>query len=214
MKVDLVIFDLDGTLIDSSTEIHYCVNQSLAEYKLSPISLESVKSKIGYSALELFEHIDSELLKNKLVLGFRTHLLDIAGNMSPVLAGVLDFLKFLRSRNIKTAVATSKPDKIAIKILNNKNLNIDFIKGSDNLPLKPDPKILIECMRGLNVCAHKSVMIGDTSLDIQAGEAAGCHTLAVTTGYETLESLKLANPDQIFSSMEEVQVWLKDKLES
>lgn len=209
---NLLIFDLDGTLVDSAPEITYCLNQILLKYDLPLKSIFDIKPKIGYPAKLLFEDINSQVSISKLVDEFREILSDVAGSMCSPYPGVKDLLQTLPDKQINSAVATSKPTKIAKKILKNLNLELDFIQGLDNFPPKPDPAILIACISNFKKHAYNSLMIGDTPIDIEAGRNAKVTTVALNHGTRAKRELQESKPDYLFENFKTFSLWFAEEI--
>lgn len=207
----LLIFDLDGTLVDSANEITFCVNQIRNRYDFPYQSVDEVRPKIGYPAKFLFQELESELPITKLVEEFREILSKVAGSMCSPFPGVANLLSLLQRSAAISAVATSKPTRLAEKILLNLDLPVSYVQGIDNLPPKPDPTILNMCISKFSVIPSEVMMIGDTPLDVEAGKSAGVLTVALDHGTRSKQELIDSQPDFLFSDFQEFSFWYQEK---
>lgn len=193
----LMVFDLDGTLVDSVLDITLAINMTLATRDLPPLTRGEISPLIGLPASAIFESIGMSN-SDELVAEFREHLGRLAGSHSIVFPGVEATLRLLGEQGWWLAVATNKPRALAEIVLERIGLksNFDAILGSDGLAPKPEPQIVAECMRRLP--NRESWMVGDTTMDIVAGRAAGAHTVAICAGSHSRDQLLKEKPDRIF----------------
>jgi len=212
IKSNLLIFDLDGTLIDSAEEITFCVNEVRNKYGFPSQRTDEVRPKIGYPATILFADMANNLPSDKLIREFREILKDVAGTMCAPFPGVKKFLSFLHQIGTISAVATSKPTGLAEKILHNLDLHVTFIQGLDNFPPKPNPALLNICIRKFSVVRSEVIMIGDTPIDIEAGKSAATLTVALDHGTRSRQELINSNPDFIFNNFQDFSLWYQKEI--
>lgn len=199
----LAIFDLDGTLLDSSGDIHLAVNMVLGNHGLTTVDHSEIEPLIGLPAAKLFEgRVADE--PEAYVDEFRQILGEVSGQHSQVLPGVLSILEHLRGLGWKIAVATNKPTVLAETVLRKAHLLpfLDVVVGADGHRPKPAPDTLLECMR--KCPSNLTWMIGDTTMDVLAGKAACVHTLAVATGSHSWEILEKTEPDLLYPDFREI----------
>jgi phosphoglycolate phosphatase len=198
-SVDLLIFDLDGTLADTKQDIAMAVNLTLKEFGLPPKDSDVIYGFVGDGVRKLlqraFEDQPEGLYKRALKV-FRqyylTHLLDT----TQFYPGVLEVLHHFKDK--KRAIATNKPFEYTEKIIDGLGVrnHFDLILGGDStLYLKPHPAIIQEVLRRLGVDGRQAVMVGDGINDIRAAQAAGAKSCAVGYGLGRVEDLLAANPD-------------------
>jgi len=210
-SVQSVIFDLDGTLIDTAGDLHASTNHALSIIGRDAVPLDAVKADVGYGALRLIEcglertggcdGIDMEALKQEFLLYYAEN---IAVNSS-LFPGGLSMLTALQSRGIQMAICTNKPQKLAIKLLEDLNLTHFFvaITGGDSFPFKkPDPRHILETIKLLGT--NSVLMVGDASPDILGAKAAGIPVAAAAYGYADVD-LHSLNPDVIIQTLGEVE---------
>ncbi len=208
MQIKLIIFDLDGTLVDSSLDLCNSINRAIKPYGVLPLSIEETISLIGEGVTMLMEKVAlkysipmSELkaMLSRFLAFYDDHLLD----NTVLYPGVRETLESLRS--INKVVVSNKRTASSIKIL--KGLGIydyfSLVLGSDALPeKKPSPMPVMHAMKELGAGRDETVIVGDSTYDIDAGRAAGIKTVAVTCGYRPAE--KLAGADFLINSMAEL----------
>ncbi len=199
----LAIFDLDGTLVDSAEDIRIAANTVRHDRGMPSWTLEQVTPLIGLPARDLFHDADLDISKVESVLvpAFRSKLMEVTGTHTTVAPCSRQLLESLRERGWATAVATNKPTALAELVLQRVGLAplVDVTVGSDGLPPKPDPAILWVVMQRTSL--DRGFMIGDTSMDVRAGQAAGLATIAVASGSHTVQQLADHSPDMLIGSL-------------
>ncbi len=195
--VRAVLFDLDGTLVDSAPDIAFAVNTVMARDGVAPHSVEVVRTLIGEGIHRLVEkayalHHRSLNLEdlNARTAAFATlYEANIANETRPY-PGVLDGLDMLKQQGIKTAVVSNKAHHLTKHLLRTLQIadRIDLILGAqDKLPKKPAPDMLYFALRELNVSADETIFVGDSIADVRAAAAAQLSCLLIDGGY-TVES--------------------------
>ncbi|HEU6440976.1 MAG TPA: phosphoglycolate phosphatase [Microvirga sp.] len=186
-----IIFDLDGTLVDSARDLQDATNALLAEEGLRRITLDEVKSMIGDGAAKLVERAivatggDVARLP-ELVARFLEIYEANASCHTEAYPGVPQTLESLKRLGLLLAVVTNKPYAATIDILEALALRgfFDAVIGGDTLPeRKPHPAPILMALRRLGVDPGAALMIGDNYHDVQAAHAAGVRACAVTYGY-------------------------------
>jgi len=203
-NVDLLIFDLDGTLIDSTEDIAIAVNHALSTHGLPEITREEVTSYIGEGVLGLMQKsVGARQDMAQQVLGtfehyYREHLIDNLA-MYPHVKEVLEHFGDKRK-----TVVTNRKREFAIQPL--KKLGIiglfDTIVGGDNVVcMKPSSCPLDTVRSALKVPKERSIMIGDMDIDVIAGKSAGMLTCAVTYGIGPRTAITQAGPDFLIDDL-------------
>jgi len=203
MKIDarLIIFDLDGTLIDSKRDIAYAVNETLKKMGLSPIPQEEVYGYVGNGVRPL---IEQTMANNGLEADLPTaidhfrelyikHLLDT----TIMFDGVPEVLEHFRTDK-KMAVASNKPYRYVAKILDGLGMTGYFssVKGGDNVEVKkPAPEMLNTILEETGIDRDSCVFVGDSGVDIRTGKNAGVKTVGVTYGFRPMEEIMENEPD-------------------
>ena len=213
LKVEAVIFDLDGTLIDSIDTYFKIVEIALERLNLPPVS----RSKILAAAES--ENFKWELVLPPEVLSSNEHIIDeawsVINEIAPqmfadgldIFQGADSILKMISASGLKMGLVTSTQKhylKTKMQPLKNAGVDnlIEVIVTSDDVDKrKPAPDPLIMCAQELELKPDRCVYLGDTTTDIQAGKAAGMLTVGVLTGFDDYDSLKKEQPDAIIDSI-------------
>lgn len=209
--VDLLIFDLDGTLCDTKDDIALSVNLTLQELGLPEKSPEVIYGYVGSGVKKLLQLAvggESEERFGLAMQIFRTHYLNhLLDNTKPY-SGIETVLNHFKRK--KKAVVTNKSQIYTDRILSGLGLthHFDLIVGGDNgLILKPEPHMLLFVLKKLQVQKSRCVMIGDGLHDIAAARAAGIGVCAVGYGLAGSRELQKAKPDFFCNRPEELK-WL------
>jgi phosphoglycolate phosphatase len=201
-----ILFDLDGTLIDSSEVICTCFNQALTNYGLTPLPAQTIKHGIGRSLRELFTEQGRGVSVELLVAEYKRAFAALAPGRSQLLPGARELLERL-SKQKKLGIVTSRSCRGASQLLANFGL-LDYFStlvGIENTSKsKPDPAPVLLALEGLEVQPSESAFVGDTSFDMQAGKAAGVRVIGVTTGSHSEEELLKAGADMIVHELSDL----------
>ena len=214
--IQLVVFDLDGTLADTKKDLALSVNAMRELMGLGPLPLEAVTSYIGHGVTVLIKRAlgdqaaDGDVQKG---LGFfldhyARHLLD----NTVAYTGVPEALEQLR--NLKLAILTNKPTKFSREIVAGLGLARYFfeIYGGDSFSSKkPDPIGIKTLMSDSSTPAGQTLMVGDSDTDVQTGRNAGVWTCGVTYGFAP-EALKKAGPDLLLDDLRDLprMLWARE----
>lgn len=210
MKYKNILFDLDGTITDSSPGIINSYLHSLNKIGLAEDSIEKLKSYIGsplrayYTERHNLSTADSEIA----VKHFREHYAEKGIFENAVYPGMAELIDKLRVNGFRLFIATSKPLEFAITVLNHFKLKEYFgsIHGSDmSADNKPKDKLIADSILMNGLVKSECVMIGDRYHDINGAKVNGIDSIAVTYGYESNKELSELNPSYIASSAEEIE---------
>ncbi|CAN5906048.1 HAD family hydrolase [soil metagenome] len=195
--LDTVVFDLDGTLVDSLTDIVLSFQYAFGQLGLEVPDEASVRAEVGKPLDEMYLLFAPQADVTMLVDLYREHYPLHFTDHSALFPGVADLLTDLRSRGLKLAVATTKRSDMAKSLADAVGLSplVDHVQGTDDFPHKPKPDVILHALRGVG--GTGGWMVGDTRTDIQAGKAAGLKTYAVTWGTHDREQLAAAEPDAL-----------------
>lgn len=188
MRYDLLVFDLDGTLIDSAADISASLNRTLARLGRERVPHERVLAAIGSGVRKLIERVTAppiEPVMEAFLEHYAEHLLD----ETALFPGVIETLAKLPGRKI---VLSNKPAALSKRIVEGLGILRFFeaVYGGDSFPVrKPDP----ECWRLATVGSSHPVMIGDSGTDVQTAKNAGAPAIAVTYGYFKVGELDAAD---------------------
>jgi phosphoglycolate phosphatase len=213
MTIKAVIFDLDGTLVDTAPDLMAATNHVLSLLRRRPITMPEVRSFVGRGARILIErgvaatgdaieeasltHYHAEFLRH-----YEGHTAD----RSEIFPGAVALLTRLAESSIKAGVCTNKPEGLSRQLLDALDLSrfIGAIVGPDTIGIgKPDAAPYLEAVRRLGVEPQHSIMVGDSETDILTARAAKVPVIAVTFGY-TPKPIAEFGPDHLVSHFDEV----------
>ncbi len=191
MPVSVVIFDLDGTLIDSAADVAHAVNGMLAALGREPLAPEAVRAMIGDGMAKLVERALAARDLTGVDAREAQRLCLSRYEAEPVRAtvpypGVRATLEQLREEQLRLAVCTNKPAHLSTTILERLDLARFFTRvvGGDTLPFrKPDPRVLQSVLADFGASPREALMVGDSEVDAAAAEAAGVPLVLMTYGY-------------------------------
>lgn len=192
-----LVFDLDGTLIDSLTDIILSFQHGFHELGLAAPEAAAVRAEIGRPLSEMYARFAPVALVPQLVESYRAHYPQHFTDHTRLYPGVAELLETLRERGYKLAVATTKQSWMARQLAEAVGLAplVDYVQGTDDFAHKPEPEVIRRALAALN--ADGLWMAGDTRSDILAGKAAGLKTYAVTWGTQDEAELAKVAPDAL-----------------
>ncbi len=211
----LVIFDLDGTICDSISDIAKTLNLTLTEFGQKTVEIDKIKAAVGSGLFTLItetlheDFVNDDEKIRQLYSRFLDKYLEIMSETSTLYPGITELLKDLSQYDfVKKAVISNKHEK-ACKILL-KNLDIaqyfDFIAGEDTFQERKPSPIPIFCVsKKLNVKLENTIMIGDGMNDVLAAKASGIKNIMVSYGYSPLDSILREKPDFVASNVSDVK---------
>ena len=211
-RIQLVVFDLDGTLVDSKTDLALSVNAVREQMGLMSLPLEVIASYVGHGVAVLIRRSLEKCATDENVekgLAFfleyyREHMLD----NTMLYPGVLDALGLLQAR--KLAVLTNKPVNFSREMLMRLGIasRFQYIYGGNSFPQKkPDPVGLFKLMQDLRVPPEQSMIVGDSDTDVLTGRNASVWTCGVTYGFGA-NSLEAVPPDILIGDLRELPALL------
>ena len=197
MSIKLVIFDLDGTLIDSLQDITNAVNHATRPYGIAEKSVPELGEPLGTGISILIDRVLADRrdeLKDAVMERFMDYYSNNLIVHTTLYSGVRDLLE--RLAGCKKAVVTNKRERFARIILDELGIGpcFDSVLGSDSVAeKKPSPVPLLHLLDLYNLSASEAVMVGDSEIDIAAGKGAGVRTVGVTYGYRDRGALEDAD---------------------
>ncbi len=213
----ICIFDLDGTLLDTSVPITKCINTVMKKYGLPVLKTEQVLSFVGNGYKPLVERAllaggDDGLkyYKDALVAYMEEFAIHSAEGIVPY-DGIIELLEYLKKNNVICAVLSNKPHAQAIENIEQyfgKNIFSYILGQRDGIQSKPDPAGLFEILNKSGLDHEHALYIGDTQVDIQTGQSANVDTVAVTWGYRNELELKLCKPTYLVNVPKEIKSYL------
>lgn len=209
-----VIFDLDGTLMDTLEDLHLSANYALRHFSLPERNIDEVCSFVGNGVRKLMERaVPSNFpleRMDEVMSVFRTHYAAHCRDHSAPYQGIPQMLSSLSKECVRMAIVSNKPDK-EVKCLNDEFFAsfISVALGENEqagIPKKPSPEMLLEAMRQLESTPSETLYVGDSDVDIQTAHNAGVDCASVTWGFRSehflLEhgaSLIVRQPDELLA---------------
>ena len=204
--IKAVIFDLDGTLLNTLEDLKESTNFALRTFNYPERTLEEVRCFVGNGVRKLIERAVPEDCKNidECLDVFKKNYSENMCNYTQAYNGILKILKELHKENVKIGVVSNKFDT-AVKGLCKKYFDdlVDIAIGqNDDIPKKPAPDSVLKAMKILNSDKNSTLYAGDSDVDVQTARNAGLRCIGVTWGFRTRDYLKGAdfivdNPDEI-----------------
>lgn len=215
----VALFDLDGTLVDSAPDLTGAVDQMLEHLGRTPAGIDKVRNWVGNGSGILVRRAlagktdwepptprDDALYKDAMAIFYHAYS-QMNGRHAVVFDGVTECLEHLKSLGCRMAVVTNKPDQFVAPLLRQTGLDqyFELWVGGDTLPVKkPDPAPLLHAMEQLGGSRGTSVMVGDSTADVTAAQAAGIPCVAVRYGYNFGGSVDSLGADAVVDSLAEL----------
>ncbi len=212
LQYDLIAFDWDGTLFDSTAIIVHCIQEAVRDVGGTVPTDEAASYVIGLGLMQALAHAAPDVPPERYrLLGDRyRHHYTRRQNQISLFKGVLPLLQDLSERGHLLAVATGKSRRGLDEALQSAELQGRFhsSRTADETAGKPDPRMLNELMAELGAQPLRTLMIGDTSHDLQMALNAGCASVGVSYGAHEPEGLQRLKPRTVAHSVTELRQWL------
>lgn len=200
------IFDVDGTLLDSATDICGAIQEVLSVYVPKPLSFEYLRGFVGFHLDDVFNDACPGLTREQLdqmIASYKSIYLERRHSETRVFPGVLEALQNLKG--LKTT-ATTKGTPTTRAVLDQFGLlpYFDHVQGTDGFPCKPAPDVLFRSLEALNTKPEDCLFIGDSAADMEAGRRAGVKICAVDYGYGNAEAMAKWEPDLWISDLRDL----------
>jgi len=211
-RVDLLIFDLDGTLADTRTDLTEAVNNALQRLGLSPLSMERVCEYVGDGVHTLLGRALGSAHRGVVDTGVRffreyygVHLVDY----TCLYPGVRETLEHFEEK--RKAIVTNKPMDFTLRILKELEIDAHFecvLGGDSTVERKPHPEPARKVLSSTGVEARLAAVIGDSPADIEMARQAGIYSVGVTYGLRPAAVVQGAGPDLLLDDLRELQKYL------
>jgi phosphoglycolate phosphatase len=216
MSFKLIVFDWDGTLMDSEARIVACIHAAFADLGLPLPSAAAARDIIGLGLGEAMATLWPESRpedRHALVERYRHHFLVANETASELFPGVVETLNWLRGRDYLLAVATGKSRRGLDLVLGTTGLGGYFqaTRCADETFSKPHPQMLLEIMDELGARGDETLMVGDTEYDMEMARNAGAHALAVCYGVHAPERLLAQGPLGCLADLVDIPAWLQGR---
>ena len=210
----LVIFDVDGTLVDSQDIIVAAMTEAFTAEGLAPPPRAEMLSIVGLSLPEAFTVLVPDGAPDRIARltdGYKAGFLALRQRnggeaTAPMFAGARDLVIDLHARGYVLGVATGKARRGVDHFLSAHGLEgrFDAIQTADDAPSKPHPGMVLNCLSAAGVGARDAVIIGDTEFDMAMGRAAGVRRIGVSWGYHPIERVKNGGAEDIAGTVDEL----------
>ncbi len=214
LAVKGVLFDLDGTLVDSAPDLAGATNAMLQDLGRSTVEVEQVRGWVGDGAKKLVEYVllegDSQTSTETIERGFELffqHYARMVCDQSQPYPGVMQSIKNLNELGIQMGCVTNKPDRFTRPLLEQLSLDKFFssiVSGDTCAAKKPDPMPLLKACEVMGVTHDVCVLVGDSANDILAAQAAKMPVICVSYGYNRGVNLDAMNPGAVIDKFEEL----------
>jgi phosphoglycolate phosphatase len=207
-----VIFDCDGTLVDTLEDIAAAMNRSLNLHGFPPVPLEKYPAMVGWGIVRLAQlALPQEARNDETIQAVAADAVSIY-NEQPLIKtkpypGMCELAVELKSRKIRTAVLSNKPDPVLAQVIGGLFPAETFtaVRGErSGESRKPDPTLVWDLLTEMDLSPHNVLFMGDSEIDMETARNAGCYPLGVTWGYRAREELEAAGAARIIDRPDEV----------
>jgi phosphoglycolate phosphatase len=213
----LVVFDLDGTLVNAYPAVSRSVNYTLKKLGFAPRSHAQIKRAVGWGDRQLLASFIGEKLADRAIKIYRPHHAQalVAPGGVRFLRGAKPMLNWLKSQDYRLAIATNRPTRftlIILKVLKVRD-HFDVVLCADRAKRgKPSPDMLLAILKKLKTTKSHTLYVGDMTIDVNTGRNAGIRTVAVTTGSSTTKELKTLQPYRIISTISQLKTIIRGEI--
>ncbi|PCJ19025.1 MAG: HAD family hydrolase [Gammaproteobacteria bacterium] len=217
-KYRLIIFDWDGTLMDSADRIAFCMRKAAEDAQVEVPSVDEVKEIIGLGlpeAIKKLMPLVGEDDREEVEKYYRYHFINNRERTSVFFDGALQALDELLERGFILAVATGKSRRGLNREFEKHSVGHYFVESrcADETRSKPDPLMLHEILQSTNCVREQAVIIGDTEYDMDMGRQAGIDRIGVTYGVHSKDRLEAFEPEVCLDAINELVPWLVNSSE-
>jgi phosphoglycolate phosphatase len=212
-QYELLIFDWDGTLMDSEAHIVECLERAMRAVDMEPLPSSELRQVIGLGLEEAIAGILPQApapVRQQAVTAFREHFLSPHPTPSKLFPDLNEVLQTLRQQGYAMAVATGKSRRGLDKVMKQTGLGEYFSvsRCADETFSKPHPLMVEEILTDMNTSPQRALVIGDTEFDLQMAANAGVPAVGVSYGVHGIERLESASPLTILHRIAELPEWL------
>lgn len=208
----LVIFDLDGTLLDTIADLASAANHALEELGYPTHETETIRTFVGNGINKLLERaLPSNERTETNIMRMRTHFVPYYdthnADLSRPYPGIENLLKDLQEKGIEIAVASNKYQEATAKLVKHYFPNIEFAEvlgQRENIPVKPDPTIVFDILNKTGIEKNEVIYVGDSGVDMQTALNAGVDSIGVSWGFRPRTELETFHPMAIIDKAEEL----------
>ncbi len=206
--MNTVLFDMDGTLLDTLDDLHTSINYALEASGLSLVTKDEARFAAGYGSIVLIEEVTKHAFPtgsaqfNRVFEDFSSHYKEHCNDKTKPYPGIMELLAALKERGIKMAVVSNKvqPETESLRKLwfaDYLSLAVGRVEG---VPPKPDPAMALQALEGLGSSAEDALFVGDSQPDVRTGKNARCTSVGCTWGFRSRQVLEEEQADYIIDS--------------
>jgi len=218
-KPEMILIDVDGTLVDSVPDLAYCVDEMLRQLGLPERGESAVRHWVGNGVerlvkralLNRLEGEPDQSLYEKAFPIFRELYAQNTSKRSHLYAGVQEGLEYMKQSGYRLGCVTNKAGEFTLPILRDLGVQDYFelvICGDDTARKKPDPLPLLTAAQRMSVKPQNSLMLGDSQSDVKAARAAGFQIICMSYGYNHGEDIRSFDPDAVIDSFTELEQFI------
>ena len=208
----LVIFDLDGTLLDTIADLAESANYALKQLGYPTHDVETIRTFVGNGINKLLERaLPPHEQTEENVMRMRSHFVpyyDVHNvDLSSPYPGIVNLLEDLQAKGIQIAVASNKYQAATVKLVKQYFPNIDFVEilgQREGINVKPDPTIVFDILKKAKVSCEETLYVGDSGVDMQTAINAGIDAVGVTWGFRPRAELESFQPMGLIDKAEEL----------
>ena len=208
----LVIFDLDGTLLDTISDLAVATNHALMQLGYPTHETEVIRTFVGNGINKLLERaLPANERTEENVMRMRTHFIPYYdahnADLSAPYPGIVSLLEALQEKGLQLAVASNKYQEATAKLVEQYFPTISFIEvlgQRDGIAVKPDPIIVFDILKKTDVSKEEVLYVGDSGVDMQTAQNAGVDAVAVTWGFRPRTELESFQPKGLIDKAEEL----------
>jgi phosphoglycolate phosphatase len=215
-KPEMILIDVDGTLVDSVPDLAFCVDELMRHLGRAPHGEALVRNWVGNGVERLCRRaligqLDGEPSEADFARAYPVFLELYAENTSKrsrLYPGIREGLDYLKAAGYKLGCVTNKAAQFTLPLLRDLGVHDDFqiIVAGDSLPQKkPDPAPLLHAATALGAAPERSLMVGDSQSDVKAARAAGFQIICMSYGYNHGEDIRNYHPDAVIDSLTELR---------
>ena len=208
----LVIFDLDGTLLDTIADLAESANHALKQLGYPTRDVEKIRTFVGNGVNKLlFRALPDEEKTEENMMRMRTHFVPYYdahnADLSAPYPGIVDLLEELQAKGLMIAVASNKYQEATVKLVKHYFPMIDFVEvlgQREGINVKPDPTIVFDILQKAGVSKEETLYVGDSGVDMQTAINAGVDAIGVTWGFRPRTELEDFHPMGLIDQAEEL----------
>ncbi len=213
-KIKLVIFDLDGTLVNAYAAVVASINFTLRTLGLPLRDRNLIRRSVGWGDTKLLKRFVGEDAIQKALTIYRRHHAGALKHGTKFLPGAYPLLQDLKKQKYQLAIASNRPTRFSLIILRYLKIRklFNVVLCADKLKRgKPDPRILKVILKKMKVKPQEALYVGDMTIDVETGKRADVKTVAVLTGSSTKREVEALRPSRVIRKISDLRMILKEE---